>query len=100
MIRILESINIDSLKPKIQEIINKITKPLADNVIVTYIDETLMPNELSIEFAWEHKPGTEEYIGTWDIDMNKENISDYSKYLNDISIEIQTACDIIYKINS
>ena len=91
MIRILENIDTNSLEPKIQKVVDEIMKPLADNIIITYIDKTAMPDEISIEFAWEHEPGTEEYIGTWEVDMNKENITDYSNYLSDISAEIQTA---------
>lgn len=91
MIRIIESIDTNSLEPDIQKVIDEIMIPLKDNVIVSYIDETLMPDEISVEFAWEHKPGTEEYIGTWEIDMKKDNIGNYSNYLSDIAAEIQAA---------
>lgn len=91
MIRVVENIDINSLEPNIQTIVDKIMVPLADNVIITYIDETMMPDELSVEFAWEYEPGNEEYIGTWEVDMNKDNIKNYSNYLSDISTEIQAA---------
>ena len=91
MIRVIESIDTNSLEPDIQSVVDEIMIPLADNVIVTYIDETMMPDELSIEFVWEYEPGNEEYIGTWEVDMNKDNIKNYSNYLSDISAEIQAA---------
>lgn len=95
MIRIIESIDTKSLEPNIRSVIDEIMIPLADNIIVTYIDETSMPDEISVEFAWEHEPGNEEYIGSWDIDMNKENVKNYSNYLSDISAEIQAAYSFI-----
>lgn len=91
MIRIIESIDTNSLDPQIQEVVDEIMIPLADEVKVSYVDETLMPDEFSVEFVWEREPGREEYIGSWDIDMHKENIANYSNYLTDISDEIQAA---------
>ena len=95
MIRIIENIDTDSLDSKIKSVIDEIMTPLANNIIVTYIDETLMPDELSVEFAWEYEPGNEEYLGVWEIDMNKNDIKNYSNYLSDISAEIQAACAFI-----
>ena len=95
MIRILESIDTNSLEPKIQTVIDKITKPLADKVVITYIDKTLMPDELSLEFAWEHEPGNEEYLGTWEINM-KDDIN--KDYIDNISTEIQSVYKAINNI--
>ena len=88
MIRILENINTNS---DIEKVIEEILIPLASNVRASYVDETLMPDEISVEFVWEYEPGNEEYIGTWEIDMQKENIANYSNYLSDISTEIEAA---------
>lgn len=95
MIRILENIDTNSLDSKIQNVIDEIMIPLADEVKVAYVDETLMPDEISIEFIWEKEPGVEEYIGTWEVDMQKEHITNYSNYLTEISTEIQAAYSFI-----
>ncbi len=100
MIKVVESIDTNSLKPNVQTVIDELMTPLADNVIVTYIDETMMPDELSVEFAWEYKPGNEEYIGTWEINMNKENVANYTNYIKDISAEIQEAYAYIDNIKA
>lgn len=95
MIRILESVDTNSLEPEIQKVVDEIMVPLADECKVSYVDETLMPDEISIEFVWEREPGDEEYIGTWEVDMHKENITNYSNYLAEISTEIQAAYSFI-----
>jgi hypothetical protein len=94
MIRILEAIDND-VNINVKNIINEIMIPLSNNVKVSYIDETDLPDMVSIEFIWEHEPGNEEYLGSWDIDLNKENIANYSNYLSDISAEIQAAYSFI-----
>lgn len=95
MIRILESIDTNELNPLVQEVVDEIMIPLADEVKVSYVDESLMPDEISIEFVWEYEPGNEEYIGTWEVDMQKDGIANYSNYLTEISTEIQAAYSFI-----
>ena len=91
MIRILENINTESLEPKIQKIIDKITQNLANNVTTSYIDKTSMPDEMAVEFIWKYENNKEEYLGTWEINLNEDNIQNYSEYLNNISSEIKDA---------
>lgn len=99
MIRVLESIDTNSLDPQIQEVIDEIMIPLADECKVSYVDETLMPDEISVEFVWEREPGVEEYIGTWEVDMQKDGITNYSNYLTELSTEIQAAYAFIEDAN-
>lgn len=92
MVRVIEGLeSTGELSDAIQKVIDEIMVPLADNVKVTYVDETFMPDEISVEFSWEYEPGNEEYIGTWEIEMNKDNVANYSNYLSDISAEVQAA---------
>ena len=91
MIRILESINDSSMDSQIQDVIDKITDSLADKIEVAYIDKTMLPDEVAIEIVWKEGPGLEEYIGTWEINMNKDDVSNYSAYLQDIAAEIKDA---------
>lgn len=93
MIKIIESVN--TYDSQIQEVLNNVTKSLSKKVKVEYIDKTLTPDEISVDFVWENEPYVEEYIGTWEISLNKNDIQDYSKYLQDIADDIKAAYSFI-----
>lgn len=86
-----EQIRDDNLNEEIKNVLSEILVPLDDRVVVQYVDETDFPDSISVDFALEIEPGREEYLGMWDIDLNKESIADYSNYLTSISDEIDAS---------
>lgn len=95
MIRILESIDTNNYSSEVKNIIDILTNELNPSCKVVYVDESLMPDEITVEFVWEYDIGNEEYIGSWEVIMNKEQISNYNDYLKSISEEIKTAYSFI-----
>lgn len=107
MIRILEDVEInkttelkeqirdDNLNEEIKNVLNEILVPLDDRVVVQYVDETDFPDSIEVDFGFEIKPGLEDYLGMWEINLDKESINDYSKYLSSISNEIDAVLKIL-----
>lgn len=96
--KLLEKVHDDNLNPEIKKVLDEILIPLDDKVIVQYVDETDFPNSISVDFGFEIEPGTEEYLGMWEIDLNKESIGNYSNYLSSISDEIDASLSGIESI--
>ncbi len=77
---------------EVQKIIDEILNPLDnDKIKVQYVDPTSMPDEFDLYIEYEIDENTNEYVGMWEVDCNKENIGNYSAYLSNITDEIDAA---------